>query len=249
MSDYPWLYFLPVVFLAYFCKAISGFGSSIIIIALGSLILGPLQALILTAVLDVVGGMILLRIDPTKDERRLWLPLSVAMFLGVVIGGLLLKLFAFQRLHHIISATLIAVGIWLLFFRYRKHDAPAAKPLPKTYRVKDLVVCLIAGTGGGLTGISAPPLLYHFGRVFNKEGVRRILTRVFLVEAVARVGTYSVLGVIDPQILMVALVSVPLMFVGLYAGNSVFLRIPEVWFGRIAGVVIIIAAVRLSFLS
>ena len=96
-----------------------------------------------------------------------------------------------------------------------------------------------------MTGVSAPPLLYHFGHQFNKEAVRRILTRLFLVEALERVGTYSALGVKGLRAVLISLASFPLMFAGLYAGNRAFFRMPEAWFSRVAGAVIIAAAVKL----
>jgi uncharacterized membrane protein YfcA len=246
MPSHIWLYLLALVFLAYFCKAMTGFGSSIIMIALGSLVIGPVPALVLTALLDVISGFTLLRLDSTKDTRRLWVPLSLAMFLGVIAGGLLLKLLALQHLQYVIAGALLVVAIWLLFFRSRS-DASGETPLPESYRPKDLVICLVAGASGGVTGISAPPLLYHFGRSFTKEATRRILTRVFLVESATRVVIYSALSVIQVPILIISLISIPFMFVGLYAGNRAFFRVPEACFSRVTGVVVMAAVIRLMW--
>lgn len=76
------------------------------------------------------------------------MPLSLAMPLGVIEGGLLLRFMASRGPDQVLGATLIAVGIWLLFFRPRRKGAAAEnRGLPETYRVKDLGVCLIAGAG------------------------------------------------------------------------------------------------------
>lgn len=239
------IYLLPLVFLAYFCKATTGFGSMIVMLALGSIIIGPLPALILTTSLDVVGGLTLLRLDSTKDSRRMWLPLSLAMLLGVVVGALLLRLFALRHFPYVIGSTLLMVGLWLVFLWHRMSRVHSGEALPETHRSKDLAMCLLAGTSGGLTGISAPPLIYYFSNKLAKAPLRRILTRIFLVESVTRVVTYSVMGVMRRQIFIVALLAVPVMYFGLYVGNRAFFRIPEVWFSRLAGVVAIAAAVRL----
>ena len=245
MIDPHWLYLLPIIFLAYFCKANTGFGAAIVIIALGAVIIGPLPALALSAVLEVIGGVALLRLDSTPDTRRFWAPLSFAMFLGTVAGGLLLRFFAVHYLRYIVCGALVAVGVWLIVFRSRRTSTLSERALPEAYRKKDLVVCLIAGTSAGLTGISAPPLLYHFGGKFAKEAVRRILTRVFLVESATRVVTYSVINVMQLKVLVLALVAIPVMFVGLYVGNHTFFKIPETAFSRIAGIVVIVMAIRL----
>ena len=242
------LYLLPLVFFAYFCKAATGFGSVIIMVAIGSHIIGPLPVLILTSFLDVISGFTLLRVDVTNDHRRLWVPLSLAMFLGVVLGGFLIKLFGLQYLHLIVATALIAVSIWLIFFRYRGTKVMSnARDFSGVFNLTDLGVCLVAGTSGGMTGISAPPLLYYFGSQFSKGELRRLLTRIFLVESLTRMGMYIVIGAVRPQIFMIVLLSIPLMFAGIVLGNRLFLRISESAFGRIAGVVILGSAVRLLY--
>ena len=254
MSPIYLLYLLPLIFVAYFLKATAGFGSMIVMLAVGSLIIGPVPALLLTALLDVVGGLALLKLDSTKDTKKLWQPLSLAMLIGVVLGALLLKLIALPRLQYVLAATLLVVGIWLMFFRHRQSvsnklqlvvDSTNGHPVPASYRAKDLLVCLISGTSGGLTGISAPPLLYYFGSRFGKEALRRILTRIFLVESLTRIVTYSVFGVMRMQILLFGLALIPVMYLGLYAGNRAFFKIPERWFGRLAGLIAIASALRL----
>ena len=174
MSPIYLLYLLPLIFIAYFLKATAGFGSMIVMLAVGSLIIGPVPALLLTALLDVVGGLALLKLDSTKDTKKLWQPLSLAMLIGVVLGALLLKLIALPRLQYVLGATLLLVGIWLMFFRHRQsmsdklqfvadstietpEDANTrdddklksiGHPVPASYQTKDLLVCLISGTSG-----------------------------------------------------------------------------------------------------
>jgi uncharacterized membrane protein YfcA len=238
------LYLLPLIFLAYFLKATAGFGSMILMLAVGSLIIGPVPALLLTAFLDVVGGLALLKIDSTNDSKRLWLPLSAAMLIGVVCGALLLKLIALPRLQYVLGATLLVVGLWLIVFKRPNTDLPT-QAMPLHHTVKDLVVCFIAGTSGGLTGISAPPVLYYFGSRFGKEALRRILTRIFLVESLTRITTYSLFGVMQLRIVLFGLAAIPVMYLALYVGNHAFFKIPETWFRRLAGVIAVLSAIRL----
>jgi len=239
------LYLLPLIFLAYFLKATAGFGSMIVMLAVGSLIIGPVPALLLTAVLDVVSGLALLKLDTTKDTKKLWLPLSLAMLVGVVVGALLLRLVALPRLQYVLGATLLLVGIWLIFIRKVSKGELSAQSLPAECKLNDILVCLLSGTSGGLTGISGPPLLYYFGSRFGKEALRRILTRVFLIESITRITAYSLFGVMRLQILLFGLAAIPVMYLGLRVGNRAFLKIPEAWFGRLTGLIAITSAVRL----
>lgn len=240
------LYLLPLIFLAYFFKATTGFGSMIIMLAVGSIVVGPMPALLLTASLDVIGGLALLKLDTTKDSRRVWQPMSLAMLVGVIIGALTLRWLALPILKYILGFTLLAVGLWLICFRHRRvQQELAVNTMPATYGAKDLAVCLLAGTSGGLTGISAPPVIYYFGSRFGKEAFRRIVTRIFLVESITRVATYIAIGVMSSQILLLGLIALPVMYLGLYVGNRAFFTIPEAWFGRVAGVVAVASAVKL----
>jgi uncharacterized protein len=236
---------MPLIFLSYFLKATAGFGSMIVMLAVGSIIIGPVPALLLTATLDVISGVALLRLDSTRDSRRLWLPMSLAMLVGVVFGSLILRLFALPRLKYVLGITLFLVGVWLIFFRHRSPRDPLSEVMPTKSRLKDMLICLLAGTSGGLTGISAPPVIYYFGSRFAKEALRRILTRIFLVESVTRLVTYSALGVMRMHIFLLGIVAVPVMYFGLYVGNRAFFKVPEMWFGRIAGMIAIISAVKL----
>ncbi|MEW6210995.1 MAG: sulfite exporter TauE/SafE family protein [Acidobacteriota bacterium] len=240
--DYHLFYILPVVFLAYFFKGTTGFGSAIILVATGSAIIGPVAAVTLVTLLDVVGGAALLRIDQTKDSRRLWLPLALALVAGAVVGALLLKLISLENFKPLLGAMLILAGVWMIFLRGR---AARVAELPETYRPRDIAVCLVAGAAGGLTGLSGPPLIFSFGASLRKEAFRRILTRIFWAEALAKAATYTATGVLKWQVVIAAALAVPVLYLGLYAGNHVFFKISETWFGRIVGAAIIVMGARL----
>ncbi|HEY7545140.1 MAG TPA: sulfite exporter TauE/SafE family protein [Blastocatellia bacterium] len=242
--DYHLLYILPVVFLAYFFKGTTGFGSAIILVAMGSFIIGPVAAVTLVTLLDVVGGAALLRIDQTKDSRRLWLPLAAALITGAIAGALLLKFISLESFKPVLGAMLILAGMWMIFLRRRKGER-AGQELPETYRPRDLAVCLVAGAAGGLTGLSGPPLIFSFGGWLSKEAFRRILTRIFWAEALAKAATYTATGVLKWDAVIAAALSVPVLYLGLYAGNHFFFRISETWFGRVVGAAIVVMGARL----
>ena len=247
MVGYLLLPISTIVFLAYFCKATTGFGSSLIMMSIGSLLIGPAPALILTTQLDVIGGAALLRIDPTEDDRRLWLPLSVAMIAGVVIGGILLNEIGLKHIQHVVALFLLSVGVWLLLARSRTGTGSLQTKLPDRFKLGDGAVCLIAGLCGGLSGLSGAPVLFYFSRKLAKEPLRRILTRIFLAEAIARLMVYLLLGMVHWSTIITGLLCMPVMGLGLYVGNHAFFKTSEVWYTRFTGVISIGAALRLLF--
>ncbi|MHB9029842.1 MAG: hypothetical protein ACYC9O_13830 [Candidatus Latescibacterota bacterium] len=56
MPDTVYVFILLVTFLAYIVKALTGFGTAIVFVALGALLVGTREAVILCAVIDVIGG-------------------------------------------------------------------------------------------------------------------------------------------------------------------------------------------------
>ena len=57
-------YLLPLVaFLAYLLKAMTGFGPAIVFISLGSLFVSPHPAVVTSSILDIIAGIMLLKID------------------------------------------------------------------------------------------------------------------------------------------------------------------------------------------
>jgi hypothetical protein len=243
--DHHLLYLMPVVFLAYFFKGTTGFGSAIILVALGSVIADPIAAVTLVTLLDVAGGAALLRIDPTRDSRKLWTPLALSLIAGAVAGASLLRWISLESFKPVLGVALMLAGVWMVFLRGRGEFA--GQDLPDTFRLRDLALCLTAGVCGGLTGLSGPPLVFSFGGWLSKEAFRRILTRIFLGEAIAKVVTYTAVGVLKADIVIVALLSIPVLFLGLYAGNHVFFKISEKWFGRAVGAAIVAMGLRLIF--
>jgi uncharacterized protein len=231
-----------VVFVAYLFKASTGFGSAIVMMAFGSLVVGPVQALALVALLDVVGGAALLRFDTVEDPWRLWVPLVVCMAIGAAAGSLLVASIDLAGYRPLLGAAVVVAGVWTAV---RRRSEGETFDVPAAARPADAVACCFAGFCGGLTSLSGPPLVLYFGNKFPKEFYRRTLTRVFLAEAIARVAVYASTGLLDASYLATAAFSLPLVVAGLFAGDRVFRGLSPVWFARVIGAAVAVAGVRL----
>lgn len=245
MPDAKLLWVPVAVLLAYAFKASTGFGSAIVLVALASQIVGPVRAVILVGLLDVVGGLQLLRIDTTRDSRRMWVPLAAAMVAGAVAGGLLLSVIPVDSYSRVLGWAVIAAGVWMVFAGGPRDGDGGEEELLGSASATDIAVCTVAGVCGGLTGLSGPPVIVHFGRKLAKAGFRRILTRIFLAEGIARTGAYAATGMIEMPVVWLALASVPAALVGTLIGNRVFHGIPQSWFSRLVGAAIVVSGIRL----
>ena len=70
--------------------------------------------------------------------------------------------------------------------------------------------------------------------------MRRLLVLILLPSAVSQVITYTSLGLINSQILLYSMISLPGLLLGIYIGNRTFFRISEKVFGTILGGVLIV---------
>lgn len=234
-----------IAVLAYVLKGVTGFGPSIIIVALGSLILPTHAMVVLSAILNAVAGLILLLADPIQGRMRFWLPLAAAMTVGSVAGGLYVSIIL-PRLFNIIVGTVVALlALWFFFSRAGRAKADLEADLPARSSPLDLAVATFAGVLGGLTGIGGPPMVWYFGHRFSKRAFRQAVVPVFLLASVARIGTYWATGLIDVRIISYALASLPGLLLGVFLGNRAFFRISELTFSRAVGTVLMIVAVRL----
>jgi len=239
---------LPLIALAAFVlKGVTGFGPAIIVIAFGSLFLPPHVVIAVSAILDMAAGGILLRIDRSVKGWRFWVPLGISILVGSVIGSFFLKAVPAEPFRIALGVAIFTLGLWFLAGRTRTDGSNLMETMPDRCGVADIAVTVTGGFCGGFFGISGPPIIWHFGRTLGKKIFRQTLIRIFFVAALARVATYSTLGLVDLQIFLYALAALPGLFLGIYLGNRIFLRISESMFSRIVGAVLLAIAVKLFF--
>jgi uncharacterized membrane protein YfcA len=236
-----------IAFAAFTLKGATGFGPAIVVVSIGSLILPPHLVIAVSAILDTLGGIVLLRYDRSSPSRAFWALLGVAIVCGSILGGVFLRLISPDPFKVVLGITILLLGFWFILVRARDRHGALKSHLPRHCSPADFGITAFAGTLGGLVGIDGPPIVWHFGRRFEKEVLRGILIRVFLAAALARVVTYSAAGLVNPDVLLYTAAAVPGLAAGVWLGNRVFFRISEATFSRITGAVLLIIGVRLLF--
>ncbi len=234
-----------IAFVAYFVKGLTGFGPAIVIVSLGSMVVSPHVIIPTSAMLDLAAGAVLVRTTGLGGNYRFWLPLSGAIVIGALIGGLLLKLIPPEPLRVVLAGAILILGVWFMFYRTRGGNSVLKERLPSAPGRLDLGFTLCGGISGGFLGISGPPILWHFGRNLAKEPLRNILIILFLAAATAQTITYTAVGLIDMRIIAYTLVCLPGVFLGLAAGNRLFVRVSEKGFGMAVGALLMIIAGRM----
>lgn len=244
MSSATLIFLLAIVLFAYLFKASTGFGSAIIMVAFASRLIGPVGAVVLVAILDVVAGSALVRLDWKDGHWFEGLPHIAVMATGTIFGSLLIPVLPAVNYNGILGGVVVVAGLWMIV-RSPRTQEEATKHLHLAPKPLDLFVCGFGGLCGGLTSLSGPPIVAYFSPRLEKTAFRRLVTRLFLVEAVARVATYSMSGTLEWQIFRASLLAVPCLFVGLMIGDRVFRGLPQAWFTRLVGILVIAAGVKL----
>jgi len=232
---------LPVVaFLAFFLKGIAGIGVSTVAVPILSLIIGAKQIVVLSSIVNVLGGLVMYRIDPQPASRRYWWPIAALMILGAVIGGIALKLTPLKSFEKILGIAILGAGIGFIIWRGKRKSSSFLEQLPQKGRVKDYVIGFLGGISGGFVGINSPIFILYFRSYLAKGPMRRLLVLILLPSAFSQVATYASLGLMNRQIILYALLSLPGLLLGIYLGNRTFFKISEKVFGTILGGVLIV---------
>ena len=232
---------LPIVaFLAFFLKGIAGIGVSTVAVPILSLIIGAKQIVVLSSIVNVIGGLVMYRIDPQPAPRRYWCPIAALMIAGAVIGGITLKVTPLKSFEKILGIAILAAGTWFIIWRGKKKSNSLLEQMPKKAYLKDYLIGFVGGFSGGFVGINSPIFILYFGSYLAKGPMRRLLVLILLPSAVSQVATYTSLGLINGQILLYSIMSLPGLLLGIYIGNRTFIRISEKAFGAILGGVLLV---------
>ncbi len=231
-----------IVLMAFAVKAATGFGPALVVVSLGSLVVGPLTAVLLAAFIDLLGGLAVAWFDRRRRAATPWRPLAATMAAAAIVGGLLLPHVPAAALARAVGAGVAGFGTWMLVvvLRAPKDGSSAPPPASRSFAA-DHGVAAGAGLAGGLIGVGGPPLILWFGTRLPKEEFRALLVPIFLVTAAARVGTYTVTGQVDTDLLRLVALALPALPLGMFLGDRLFRRWSERGF-RIAIAVLVLAA-------
>lgn len=100
----------------------------------------------------------MVRADPVPLSRRYWMPISLVMIIGSVVGAISLDIIPNQQFQLIFGGAFLLIALWFLF----RVPAPQKfSEFPTKAFGMDLGVGAAAGFFGGFIGINAPPLVLH----------------------------------------------------------------------------------------
>lgn len=207
------------VFIAFFARGVSGFGSATVAIPL-MVHFVPLQILVpLFLIHDFLSTLATVTIDRRavdKGEIRILLPFTV---IGSILGVTLLVSLPAAPLLTLLGVLVIVFGIRMLV-------------APQGHRLVSRFWAIPAGlTGGALggafgTGAATPSMIYLTHRLSDKARVRGTFSGFAILDYSFRLIVFAAAGLLlDYELLLMVMVTLPAMALGLYAGNRLHGRI------------------------
>jgi uncharacterized protein len=232
---------LLVILGAYFLKGLSGFGPALIMIPFLTIIYDPATAIIITALLDFLAGVILVPQIRKDISWHFVLPIIISMAIGASVGAYLLGQLPVDTLRQLMG---LAIALFALYLLIQKNSN---NPTRGPSEIVKYPVGILSGLFGGLLGISGPPLVIYMKMYYAKTFFRTQLIVIFLFGSGWRLILYYLNQIemrLDWTLLPIFIVS---MILGVFIGNKIHIKISEIVFTRLVAVIIFLTAIRMLF--
>ncbi|MCB0120601.1 MAG: sulfite exporter TauE/SafE family protein, partial [Caldilineaceae bacterium] len=139
-----------VVFVAFFIRSMTGFGSALISIPLLALLFDLKVVVPLEAILEVAISVLLLRAVYHTIDRRTVLPMMVGVAVGALLGVYGLSMVETPLLKRVFGVAIMGYALYL----YRDQRPPRYQPTSLGW---GFTAGLGGGIIGGTVGTSGPP--------------------------------------------------------------------------------------------
>jgi uncharacterized membrane protein YfcA len=224
-----------------FVKGSVGFGLPLLALPILSGAIGPRQAVIVMAIVNLLAAVTVAaraRGVPLRSYAGLLVPMFVVTTIGTTAGSLLFSVLDQRALSVLVG--LVAVGFALLsILRFE------IKVAPRHSRLVGAVIGLFAGVLGGTTSVSATPIVLYYHTLRLPKRHFLVLLNVSLTAiSLVQVTAYAVLGLYSGEILVNSALTMACVMAGVGLGIVVQERVNQRWFNR--GVIAVIFAVGLN---
>ena len=235
-----WLFFAVVVFISYAIRGSTGFGG--VTVPLLALIMSVKTVAPMVTFLGIISSGLIL----AKDYRHIeWRPLRQLLpwcGLGVVVGVYLFANLDSETLGNALGVFAIGYGAHSMWRTMR--------PAPER-RLPINAITPIAGTVGGfvgsLFGASAGMFFAMYLDLLKlpKLAFRATVAAVLVGLGVMRGAGYLWAGAFDREALIICAAALPVMALGVWAGNHLHTNLDELKFKRFVAVVLILSGLPL----
>ncbi len=229
-----------IIFIAYTVKGLSGFGSGLIAVPFLALMF-PITFIVPVLGLLSYSGTIMQSVQLRKQV--VWkdmLPLLPFSLIGISVAVWLLV-----NVNE--NTLLLSLGFFILTYSIYSL---LPLPTPKGNRKWAILAGSLGGLVGALFGTGGPfYVVYLKMRQLNKGAFRATVAMIFLVDGGIRIFGYAINGLYSIQIITLLLVLFPVLFIGLYVGHHLHVKINETRFNQMISVLLMMSGFVLIYKS
>ncbi len=205
-----WLWIVATL-VAFFIKGLCGFANTLVFTLLLAFGANNVNISPIELMLGYPTNLILTWKNRDKLKARVYIPLSILVLIGSIPGALILKNVDAGFVKTVFGIVVILLGTELLLREVMDIKSEGSKVLLG-------IIGIISGLLCGMFGVGAL-LAAYVGRVTKTgEEFKANISAVFIVENSFRAILYSILGIITVSEFKKALILIPFMLIGLFAG-------------------------------
>ena len=197
--------------IAFYIKGLCGFANTLVftsILAFGTtnINISPVEL-----ILGYPTNLILTWKNRNKLNKAIFIPLSILVLIGSIIGAVLLKKVNPGYIKIVFGIIVVLIGTEILLREFNKLQLKESKIFLGVIGVLSGVLCGLFGVGALLAA--------YIGRVSNNsEEFKANISAVFIVENSFRIILYTVLGIFTLSGIKQAIILFPFMLIGLFLG-------------------------------
>ena len=223
-----------------FVRGLTGFGMAILLVPVLALALPPVEAVVLTNACSLMIGATEVRTLVREAERSAWV-IGAVVVVTTPLGLYALSLTGTDVARLVIALIALSAFVAILLPR-RGEGAPG--------RLVTGGVGVLSGLMTGYAGMPGPPVVpYYAGRELPRATIKASMQLIFTIAASAGLASATWLGILRLELLLFALLMLPMIIAGNRLGARVSGRISDpVWrvcVGAILGGAAVAAFARL----
>lgn len=221
---------LTLVFGASIVRGLTGFGLAIILVPLLGLIVAPVEAVVISILLQLLAGPIGLKRILVDGERETAIPIAITAMVATPCGVWLLSVTP-PDIARVSIAILALAAFGLMFVPAKEAAVPGRKEI--------LATGIAAGVLTGFASMPGPPVVpFYMRRKLPPPVARASMLMVFFATAIAGSVASFALGVANPHLLWLSVLFYPALYIGTRLGELAFGKVSEPVWRTLVGVIL-----------
>ena len=239
------IYCAAILLLAYGLRGSTGFGGSVGMPMLALVV--PIKILVPAwTLLGLVSSLAILGKDRRHVDVKRFLVFIPWCALGIVVG---LYFFATLDSRTLLRALGVMVMVYSAYFYWTtlRPSAVSELPLRPAPRFLSPLAAWLAGLVGALFGAMATVFfaMYLDVRAMPKAAFRATVSAMLLTLCVGRGLGYWAVGEFTREVWIAFAMALPLMLIGIWAGDRIHVNLSELAFKRLVCVVLLLCGIPL----